>query len=198
MKNIFIILFFFSFLYSQNNEVLLSVQNKFKSLNGLSSDFNQSIVTKNKDNTTNIKGKVYYKKGNKIKLELEKATIISDGKTIWNYDKRLERVVISNANDNPSAFSIENYVFEYPKKCKLETQKVDNFIILILTPNSSKKDFKKAVLKINSENLVDEIEITDISETIYKINFINIQTKEIKDNFFYFNPPQGVNVVDLR
>ena len=97
---LFILLFVVSVsAQDKGKDILDAVQKKYKSINDLSADFKQSTNGK-----ASLNGKIFFSKGNKLRLELENSTIISDGTVIWNYNKGQKKVVINN----PSAIVITN------------------------------------------------------------------------------------------
>ena len=110
---------FFCLAQDKGKDLLDSVQKKYKSINDLSADFKQSLGGK-----ASINGKIYYSKGNKFRLELKNSTIISDGTVLWNYNKGQKKVVINNASaSDPSFFTIENFLYDYPSKSSVTMEK---------------------------------------------------------------------------
>lgn len=199
MKKLIYLLIFCIPLFSQGQELLKQVQNKYNDINSISASFVQNV--KNEKNKINQKmqGKLVYKKGNKIRVEFDKITIVTDGKSTWNYDSRLKRLIISKAEDNPSSFSFEAFVFNYPAKCNVEYKNENGSRQIILTPKTGKREFKKAILIVAPDNLIKEINIIDNSETFYQIELLNTEINSgIPDTVFNFSTPSGAKVVDLR
>ncbi|MEO8399235.1 MAG: outer membrane lipoprotein carrier protein LolA [Ignavibacteriaceae bacterium] len=186
--------FFSSNIFSQENQnnLLSSVQEKYNSLSSLSANFNQAL-----NGITKLTGKVYFAKGNKIRIELKNSTIISDGSTFWNYNKKQNKVVINNYDENdPSSFSINKIIFDYPSKCEVTDE---SGVITLIPKIKSDLDFSKAQLWVNDNNLVEKVLIEDPSRgkieftlSIYKIN------QRISDNMFTLLPPEGTKIIDLR
>ena len=48
----------------------------------------------------NFDGKFLFKKENQLRLELKNLIIVSDGKTNWNYNKKQNKVIITNYDEN--------------------------------------------------------------------------------------------------
>jgi outer membrane lipoprotein carrier protein len=187
----------FSVSAQDNGKVLLdSVQKKYKSINDITADFKQSLNGKG-----GITGKIYYTKGNKFRLELKNTTIISNGTTLWNYNKVQKKVVINNtSSSDPSSFTLENFLFDYPSKSTVTLEKENNRNILVLVPREEKKlNFKLTKISVNSDYLITQVNIENLSGTITNFQLSNYKLNQnLSDSIFSFSPPEGINVIDLR
>ncbi len=194
-KTMTILLFLSSLLVAQTaGELISAVQNKFKSVD----NFSAKIVQTKFDGKI-FKGKFYYGKGNKYRIEFKNMVIVSDGKTVWNYNKKINRVVITNLEDNPDAFSFEKFVFDFPGKCKtgLVTKSGDTFVEFI--PETDDLGFERAVVRITSDSLIDKVQISDYSGNQFNIELKNIKINQsIPKTKFTFKPKKGMKIVDLR
>jgi outer membrane lipoprotein carrier protein len=179
---------------AQEQELLKQLQNKFNSVDALSADINQ-IQGKN-----NISGKISIKKSNMFKLDLKNATIVSDGSTVWNYNKRDNKVIINEVNSgDPSALSIERIINEYPDKSDISIVNEAGRDVLVLKPGKeSGLNFDRIMLWMNNENLPEKIRVEQSGNPV-EINITNYNlNREIPDSQFRFTPPQGSQVIDLR
>ena len=97
--------------FTQNAEsVLKSLQNKFDSITDLTAD-----VAQKNNGQSNLTGKMYFKKENNIRLEVGNQTIVADGKTSWNYNKKNKKVIISDYDEGGSGLLSINYlVYQSP------------------------------------------------------------------------------------
>jgi outer membrane lipoprotein carrier protein len=174
--------------------LLKSVQSKYDSFNSLSVNFNKYSGTKE-----DFTGKLYLKKEDKLRLELKNNTIITDGKTIWNYDKMQKKVIINSYDESePSEFSLHSFIYDYPSKCSISTGEEEGYKTLTLVPKTSELNFNSAKLYIADNNLVEKVIIDNQSGKSkiilsgYKLN------PDIPDSEFTFSPPKGIKVIDLR
>jgi outer membrane lipoprotein carrier protein len=176
-------------------ELMQSVQEKFNALTDLSANFTQSV-----NGSTNLTGKVYYKKNNKIRFELTKILIVSDGETNWNYNKKENKVIISSYDEEDAGLlSIERIIFEYPEECELSTYMVENQEVLMLVPQTSTFSFNSVKLWINDDNLISRVLIDDPAAGLVQIDLTNYSVdKNLPDSKFTFTPPEGSKVIDLR
>jgi outer membrane lipoprotein carrier protein len=180
----------------KGKEFLDAVQTKFKSINNLSADLKQSINDK-----PNLSSKIYYAKGNKLRIELKNTTIISDGTDLWNYNESQKKVIINNVSSSePTFYNLDKFVYDYPSKSDVTAENEGNSKILILTPrNTNEMKFKKAKIWVNKENLITKILIDNLSGGHLTLQLSNYKLNQnLPDSTFTFSPPEGTNIIDLR
>jgi chaperone LolA len=194
---LFILLFVVSVsAQDKGKDILDAVQKKYKSINDLSADFKQSTNGK-----ASLNGKIFFSKGNKLRLELKNSTIISDGTVFWNYNKGQKKVVINNASGSElSSFSIDKFLYDYPSKSTVTLEKENNHDVLLLVPQKDNDmNFKKTRIRVNQDNLIIEVSIENISGAITNLQFSNYKLNQnLLESKFIFSPPEGTNVIDLR
>jgi outer membrane lipoprotein-sorting protein len=197
-STVFVILsmFFCTAVFGQvnNNELLKAVQSKYNSINTLTVNF-----TKFSGSKEDFSGKLYLKKENKLRIELKNNTIISDGETFWNYNKKENKVIINNYDaEEPTELSLNNFIQVYPAKCNVTPGEEGNYKTLTLEPQTADLNFDRAKLYINSDNLVEKVLIdsnsgeSTITLSGYKLN------QDIPDSEFTYSPAKGIKVIDLR
>ncbi len=196
LKYFLIILFSVSSVTAQSSGLLKSLQDKFDALKDFSADFIQ--LNNGKEN---LRGKFFFKKENKLKLELKNLIIVSDGKTNWNYNKKQKKVIISNYDENdPSVLSLKRIIFDYPSKCSV-TESVEagrNTLTLKPEPDSGiNADLIK--IWINKENLIEKVSIKEPGGNVIEVKFTDYKINTgLADSKFLFTPPEGTKTVDLR
>ena len=180
---------------SDPGEFMQVIQERFNTLTDLSANFTQSI-----NGSANLTGKVYYKKEDKIRFELTKILIVSDGETNWNYNKKENKVIISSYDDEDAGLlSIERIIFEYPEECELSTYMVENQEVLMLVPKTSTFNFNSVKLWINDDNLISRVLVDDPAAGLVQIDLTNYSVdKNLPDSKFTFTPPEGSKIIDLR
>lgn len=193
-----------SFLFAQSsNDLLKRVQYKFNSLSNFTADFTQAIYAAQGSNPAKLTGKFFYKRKNKFVVELKNETIVSDGNTIWNLNKKFNRVVISYFSDDPTSFSLERFIFYYPPLCKVRAIKDEHATagegILELTPKDQDMEFKSVKIWVDKEGLIATMEIVDRGDIKYNFQFSNFKlNQDLPDSKFTYNPPKGIQIIDLR
>ena len=184
-----------SFAQSNAQELLKNIQDKFNSINDLSAQLTQSVNDK-----ANLKGKVFYKKENRLRFEFDNVIIISDGETSWNYNKKQDKVIITNyENEGNKILSIRQIIFEYPEDCGLNTFESEGKKVLELIPQDETFSFSSIKLFVNSENLITKVLVDDPATGTIQIDLSNYQlNKNLPDSYFQYSPPEGSQVLDLR
>jgi len=200
MKPIFLFLFSFQILYAQSGiESLKKIQSKFNSITDFTANFVQTDCKSSVKNSSALKGKIYYKKKNKFVVELKNQLIVSNGEYIWNYNQKQKQVIISNFSDEPTVYSIEKIIYNYPSLCNIKLLKKDNEEIIQLIPQEGLLDLKDIKIWKDNNNMISKLEVTDIGDMCYFIQFEDVAINQnLPDNKFTFNPPKGIRVVDLR
>ena len=196
LASIFIITFISSVIAQGNaNAVLKNIQDKFNSITDLSAQIVQSV-----NETVNLKGKVFYKKENHLRFEFDNMLIVSDGETSWNYNKKQDKVIITDYDtEGNKILSIRQIIFEYPEDCELTTFESEGKKVLELIPKDATISFSSVKLFINSENLITKVLVDDPATGIIQIDLSNYQlNKNLPDSYFSFTAPEGSQVLDLR
>jgi chaperone LolA len=176
------------------NILLKNIQSRLDGIKDLSMDFKQSVNEKSA-----LNGKVFFKKEEKVRFEMENTLIISDGETSWNYNKKKNEVVIVTNNESANYLSINKIVYEYPAKCSLSSEIKDGSDVLVLTPVDSELNFNSVKLFINSDNLVFKAVVDDPAGGLIQLDFSNHKTNNnLTDSYFTFSPPEGSKIIDLR
>jgi len=171
------------------------LQKKFEELNYFQADFVQLS-----NNEVGLKGKFYFAQKNKYRIELSNNTIISDGNSIWNLDKKRDKVIISNIEDDPLSFSLREYIFNYPNKCTVTEKQISNDeVIISLKAKDTELNFESADLWITSENLIRKIKVEDFNNNTFGFVFNNISiNKKISKSLFEFSETGEYKIIDLR
>jgi len=182
--------------FTQNAEsVLKSLQNKFDSITNLTTNVAQKTNGK-----SNLSGKMYFKKENNLRIEFGNQTIVADGKTSWNYNKKDKKVIISDYDEAGSGLLSINYlVYQYPSECDLSLSSEGNKQILNLKPKSKKSNLGEVKLYITEENLIDKAVISNPATGIIEVSFSGYKLNQnLSDSKFSFTAPEGTTIVDLR
>lgn len=180
---------------TDGDKLLTDLQTRFDSIEDMSVDFKQSHNGKNI-----LSGLFLYKNEKKLRIDTKKLLIISDGSTSWNFNKRENKVIISNYDENSSGLlSINELVYVFPKGCDISSTLEDDQRILILISNSYTANFDKVQIWMNDDDLIDKVRITDASMGITEVSFSNYKlNQDLSLSEFSFTPPKGSKIIDLR
>ncbi len=187
------------------DDVVSRLQNRYDSLRDLSASFTQTVRFGVTRTTQTFEGKIWMKKGNKYRIELERQTIVTDGKSVWNYSELNDQVLIDKFKDDPSAFTPDKVLVNVPKNyysTLLGKEKFDGMetIVLKLVPKDEKSLLRSIKLWVDpSDWLMKKVELIDVSDnqTTYITREVKINSG-VADSLFHFEAAPGVEVVDLR
>lgn len=202
MKLLTIKIFFLSVLLigtalsqTDDDTLLKELQAKFDSIEDATVDFEQLHNGKNI-----LSGVLLYKYGNKLRIDTKNLLIISDGSTSWNFNKREDKVIISNYDENSTGLlSVKELVYVFPKGCDISSTVSGDQRVLILIPNSYSVNFDEAQIWLTDDDLISKVKVTDTSMGTTEINFKNYRlNQDLSSSKFSFTPPKGSKIIDLR
>jgi len=182
-------------------KVLDAVSANVKAAKGITAGFTiTSTTSKGKSNGTktgniSIKGQKYFLKQGKME-------IISDGKTVWNFDGS-KTITVSDAAENTNTLSPQNLLSNFYDKdftYKLISSAGSTHEIEMY-PTDKRKNFEKVTVYIDkSKNLITKAKITDKAKNVVQFTLTNVRTNAvISDNTFKFNRskyPKDAEVID--
>jgi len=200
IKTFFLILLTISLNAQTANEIIQKIQTKFSSVEDLKANFTQKINSSMNEDQMILSGKFFFKKKNKLRIEVKNRVIVSDGDTIWNYDKTADKVIISTYDSDYTSFSLHEIINSYPEQCKKEKISDQSGLLVVkLTPNDDQLNFKSAVIFVNMNDIVEKVEITDFNnlQFVFKLNSIELNNN-LSEQLFNFKPTEGVEIIDLR
>lgn len=222
MYKFFILLLLPSLIYSQAHnwnspaEVVKKVKKKYSEIKTMTADF--TIYTSSSKKSTVLKGKSQYKNPGKIRYDFslpEGDTIVSDGKTLWIYIKRIEAVgkqdleiqknntsgePIFPTNTPAGLFRIfRKYHYKFDsinQPQKLEDGK--DYFVLALEQREKIGGFDYITLFIDAQDyLIRKAIGRDSRGKETKIEFANIQLdQEIEDGIFNYHVSGKVKIVN--
>ncbi|MCX8009692.1 MAG: outer membrane lipoprotein chaperone LolA [Ignavibacteria bacterium] len=186
------------------DKILAEVQKKYSSIKYLKANLTQSmeITVGDKKKITEQTFNFVFKKDNKYRLESEKQLIVSDGKSIWNYNPFQKRVVITKAENNN--LSLQYFLFQIPSESEVKfvgTEKVDGSEVYKLSFRAKEKNlnFKHFDVFITKNFLIKRIETYSPAQDRIAFSLSNINLNpNVNDSIFDFVIPAGVKVIDLR
>jgi outer membrane lipoprotein carrier protein len=200
VRNIFVLIITFVFCNSiiaqdDAKALLKNIQDNFDSIDDLSAEITQLINGK-----INLEGKVYYKKENHLRFEFNNMLIVSDGETSWNYNKKQNKVIITDYDtEGNKILSLRQIIYEYPDECELSTYDSEGEKVLQLISQNNSLSFNSVKLFITDDNLISKVLIDDPSTGSIQVFLSNYKiNKNLSDSLFSFSPPEGSQVLDLR
>lgn len=205
-KSFLILVLFHGFVLPQSGKELVEqLKKKYATVNDAVVKFEQTMKYGMSRFEQTFSGTLYFKKGNKYRIETEQQTVVTDGNTSWLYSKVNKQVIIDRYKEDKNALSPDKFLLSISDEyipLVLKTEKINDkkISILKLTPKSDDSPIESAkVWIIEGELTIAKVEITDINGTIttYTVKSLKINSG-LDDSLFKFSIPSDVKIVDLR
>ncbi|MCH7770518.1 MAG: outer membrane lipoprotein carrier protein LolA [Bacteroidetes bacterium] len=196
-NSIIIVVLLVSIAHTQTNgnELINDLQTRFNAIDDLTAEFIQSTNGK-----IFLSGVFLFKKENMVKIIAKQLIIVSDGTTSWSYNKKENKVIISNFDENdPGVFSINELVYNFPEECDISSNIENGEKVLTLVPNGYKYNFNKVQIWLNTDDLISKVLFIDPAFGETEVTFSNYKLNQnFSDSEFFFIPPVGSKIIDLR
>jgi Outer membrane lipoprotein carrier protein LolA len=180
--------------YNVFNELIIKIDTSKR----LKVDYFDDNLT---DNSSDNIGSIYIEKNNKFRIKIGQRIIASDGKTVWNYDLKNKKLIITNFENDEGQISIPNILMNLKNNYK---------------PHSLKKNHHSSgagiiwILELISK--VDGSKIEFILDKNHKLKNITFSSEEFiqswKIKSLHFDPPKlkilklsddsEFDIIDLR
>ena len=200
-----LILLTFSVTVAQGDEnALAELQKEFKNINDFRANFIQNSSFTSQTKSPTLKGKLSYKKDNKFRIELNNSLLVSDGKTLWNFNKKENKVYINNLENEYSFFSLKNIILDYPQKSFIrylgeESLNGNTYKIIQITPKESELNFETIKIWYSKNDFIGKVEVIDSGGSKHQFELTGIKINpKIPNSLFDFVPSEGSEVIDLR
>lgn len=184
---------------------LSDVQAAYEALEGLQASFTQVVGSDFADGSTRVEGSVLLS-GNKYRVQTPDQTVVTDGDTTWIYTPADSQVVVSSA-DKEGAVTPETFLTasanRYAVTASDETTRLETpHQKLTLASTDSTSRFAEATLWVRaSDRVVTRMRAADRNGSTLDLRLRDIVVNPAtlrSDAPFVFDPPPGVDVVDLR
>jgi len=190
------------------DEVLGKIQEQYEKHADFKADFGQEALIKSLGKKQQAEGVVYFKKPGKMHWMYNKPTkqqIISDGKTLWNYQPENKQVIVSRVaqafqSKTPSTFlaGLGNLKKDFQARF-LQDPAPGAGYSLELTPLEAQGGVEKLFLVADPKNFnILQAKIQDAMGNTTQITFSKIAfNNNLADSLFTFTPPKGVEVFTM-
>lgn len=182
------------------DEIVQKIQTKFSTINDLKANFTQKVYSSEGKKPTVLTGKFYFKKDNSLRIEVKDRLIVSNGATVWNFNKSTNKVIISNYDNDYTSFSLPEIINSYPGMCdKQIVKRMPGVTELKLTPKDDRLNFKSVLISVDKDDVITKVEITDFNNMkfVFELDSVKLNNK-LSGQLFNFEPSEGVEVIDLR
>jgi len=187
-----------------SQEVLRNVQKQYVGITSATASFVQKVTLRFGNKEQQQSGTVKIKQGNKYRVETPDQRLIADGKTVWIVSTANNQVLIDSFKENARVFSPERFLLGLPDDFSAKELKREQGLVKIsLEPGaaSAKTGHIRTMTAWIREKdwTVVRIVYTDRNRAQYDITLTEVRLNApVSDAEFAFEPPAGMQVVDLR
>lgn len=186
-------------------EVMDGMQKRYAAMENVVAGFTQRVHFGFSNIKQEFTGRLTFQKPNKLRIESEHQTLVTDGSTVWAYSPVNKQVVIDHYKENRNTITPDRFLVNLPENyyaTVLGKEGADpaGKVILKLVPKDDSSFIRSVKMWVENRTwVVQTIEITDVNETTtaYAIKDLSLNTSVDQDTFS-FSPPPGTDIVDLR
>lgn len=170
----------------------------------LSIRFKAEVYNADLDRSDAYEGRLLLKDSTRFRLEIPGATYVSDGQAFWEYHAKNKQVVVRPAadmEDRPLPGDVLlRFLDSEPLSASSAKEGGKTYLELELEPSRAMKNLDSLSVRLDSKNhSVRRISSRDASgnEAVYTLLSVK-RNSGLKDKEFAFDPPKGVETVDMR
>ncbi len=188
---------------SAESSVLSLVKKKYSGAVTFQAKFEQSIYWNVREKTSRLRGTITVAPRNRFRIETENETYVGDGKTLLQYNRSLNQLIIRDFEDlSPSMYPsrlLSTYLTDYSFK---EKERKNGTVTLIWNGDSSSvsRDYRTITVDVReSDGMVLSLVLTDRENNVHTYRFKKIDFGiSPSPEFFTFNPPSDATIIDKR
>lgn len=186
------------------SELQSDIALKYQEMESMSASFVQESTSEFLDSPQRFSGTVLFS-ATKYRIQTASQTIVTDGKTLWIYNKAEKQVILNDFVEDESSFSLTALLRQVGSEYHAElggrtTNGGVQHNRLVLTPNSDHVQFKQVIIDSRiSDHVVTKVEVLDHNDVtmMFSLSDIVINPTFSADSFT-FTSPAGVEIIDLR
>ena len=181
------------------------IEGYLKGLETFSAGFAQSVLSEQGETLETSTGMVYLRRPGMFRWSYRQPyaqEIITDGTTLWIYDKDLEQItirdVIGSIDETPAAIFSSSAKLEQ-QYVVIELEQQNGLEWFELTPRDIESQYSSVRLAFSGEEPVEMILFDNLGQET-RITFQQPQRNpaDVGRDLFELTPPAGVDVIDTR
>ena len=175
---------------------------KYDSQQALRAQFTQTVSQGGQMNTL---GGTLTLQGDRYRVKTNRQTLVTNGETTWIYTPARDQVLVNDYVEDETAFSPSQFFDGYQERYRVtnvRTAQRDGaqHRVLTLVPREAGAFFQEVTLWMRaSDAVVTRLVVEDVNESTMTFTLRDVTFgTETTASTFRFDPPPGVEVVDLR
>lgn len=185
-------------------DIIQRLETKYDAIDALRAEFSQTMSSAYADGAQTFSGTLTLQ-GERYYIEAGNQTLVTDGATTWIYNRDERQVLVNDAVEDETSFSINDFFFNFEDRYDVTSAtpvQIDGqrHYRLALQPKSADSFFREVTLWVrDADTIITQLEVKDANETTMKFTLENIQLNpQVDASTFQFKAPQGAQVIDLR
>ncbi|MDZ7340658.1 MAG: outer membrane lipoprotein chaperone LolA [candidate division KSB1 bacterium] len=186
-------------------DIIKKAKNKYDKIKTLKADFVQTFHWKLADNIHQQKGTVWLKGKDQFKIQTADQVVVCNGRTLWTYSDFNKQVIIDHVDKSREVTLPRDIFMVYSEQYRpyyVGVEKIDGeeCSVLELVGKSEDQFIKQMKIWIHSKLLLPiKIEQLDLNNNENRYVLSNIELDiPLAANLFEYQPPAGVEVIDMR
>ncbi|MHB2156597.1 LolA family protein [Calditrichota bacterium GD2] len=187
-------------------DIIKKVQKKYDDIKNFKASFEKIETFQLTGSQIVTSGKLFIKDGKKYRFETEDQLVISDGETVWTYNRLSNQLLIDRVRKNSGALLPRDILFKFPKthyatllgEDEMDGKKV--YIVKLDPKEEAQGYFSSVKIWVQDDAWqIVKIEITDLNgnKSIFLLSQIDTRAT-LSDDLFKFTATPDMDVVDMR
>lgn len=178
------------------------VSGYLKDTHSYTARFHQRVINISQAHTENSSGVMAFTRPDKFSWHYEKPymqQIISDGRTLWVFDRELDQVTMRSGSEilQGTPIMLLNQPQDLGRRFHTELLLQQGTEVEIKLTSKDEDPAYEYITLLFDNGILQAMEIYDSFDHYSSISFSEIQhNPDLADDWFYFEPPEGVDVID--
>jgi len=190
--------------FADQPKLLQKLQDRYDNLASLEVEYTQEVHSGVFSSVQKTSGKMYFAKQDKFRLQTDDQAIVSDGKTLWVYNKANEQVTIDKLDETLDLVRPSDYLFAFRESYSsvlLPDTTIDKKQCAVVRLVSDNKDefIQQMTLYVTENDLLTVRAVyLDVNGNTVVVDFDKARIDEdLPSDTFIFKTPRGVEEVRL-
>lgn len=190
----------------KGEDIIRRVQSKFESLSTLSAHFEVRYQSEGIEEVRQEEGTLFMDGQGRFRTETPGQVVVSDGQTVWMYNKQENQVIIRSARSAAEdLLTPQKLLYEYPAKYRIEKVEEVEYAgrlcdLLVMAPKEETDPTRQLQVWVDRrESITRKVWIEDLAGNVTTFEFEAFQFGlDLPPDTFQFIPPEEAEVIDIR
>ena len=184
-------------------DVMSGLRSTWQEMEGLHASFTHTFVWVLADETQVTEGRIWLEGRNRFRLEFDGRTVVSDGKDVWDYDRKQKQVLIYRSDPTREIANQEQLFLAYTENVDArwvrEEGAEENRRIVVRLLRGENEDPPSVDVWVDPLRMIAvRADYVDGAGNNHSYLLEDIELARQPEEKFKFTIPEGVVVVDMR